>query len=319
MKIVLTGAAGNLGRYVGHELVAAGHEVVGIDAVAARKRKPVAPRNRRRAGWRKRVRDRCTAVLRWLRIHPPAPPPVVPGPPLHPSIRLIDLDLLNAAGVLPALAGAETVIHLANHTHPLGGFPDPAFTENALMNYHVFEAARAAGVRTLVFASSIHVTSSDRGRKDPPERSGLAWLPLGSDQPASPTNPYGLSKAVGEEMLRHYVRTAGMTAVALRLPFLVHAAPPAEGWPLKHQRIDEVFAWLTYADGARLVRAVLDARLTGFHCYFAAASRPWLAGDVEELRQRFFPRVPVRAPLPLASFIDCAALQRDTGWFPRDT
>lgn len=271
MKVVVTGAAGNLGSRVMSELRSAGHEVLGLD--------------RKFAGFSRR----------WRRI-----------------------NLMDGASVMKALVGAEAVVHLGNHPGRSRRMPDHVLPENVAMNFNVFEAARTAGVRLIVYASSVQVMRGERLISDPATNSTLPWLPLDGNIPAAPSNPYALSKSIGEDMLRYNVRHAEITAVSLRFPCLVANPPSRLIQPKQCPRLDEAFTWLTYADGARLIRAVLVAPLRGFHIYFPAAPLPMVAGEVETLRQQFFPRVPLKAPAPLASFVDGRALREDTGWTPRD-
>jgi nucleoside-diphosphate-sugar epimerase len=228
------------------------------------------------------------------------------------------IDLLDHARVEEAMAGAEGVVHLANHTHSRGPTRHRVLRENVTMNFNVFEAARVAGVRLMVFASSIQVVRSERQLNDPLARCGLPWLPLDGNVPARPTNAYSLSKQIGEDMLRYYVRNAGTTAVALRFPYLLAEAPPPGGRVMKNPFLDEAFTWLTYADGARLIRAVLASPLEGFHVFFPAAARPLVGETAEELRQRYYPSVPLKSPAPLASLVDCRAIHAATGWSPED-
>lgn len=272
MKIVVTGAGGRLGRCVVRELVAAGHEITGIDKVA----------------------------------------------PDGNPVRMLTLDLLDAPRIMSALAGAEAVVHLGNHIDPTAAAPDPSYSENVVMNFNVFEAARVAGARRFIFASSVQAMTSDHRRSDARARSPLPWLPLDGDHPAIPTNPYALSKAAGEDLLRYYVRKGGFSAVAIRFPKLTVEPPPPAGWQWDEARLDEAFTWLTFADGARLVAATLAAAPAGFRVYFPAAPRPWMAGEVEALRQRYFPEVPVKGGGALRSFADCRAILQETGWAPRD-
>lgn len=273
MKVVVTGAAGNLGRRVMSELRAAGHEVLGLD--------------RKFAGFSRR----------WRRV-----------------------NLLDGPRVMKALVGAEAVVHLGNHPGPgrSGRLPDPVLAENVAMNFNVFEAARTAGVRLIVYASSVQVMRGERLICDPVANSTLPWLPLDGNIPAAPSNPYALSKCIGEDMLRYNVRHAEITAVSLRFPCLVAKPPTRHLQPRQCPRLDEAFTWLTYADGARLIRAVLVAPLRGFRIYFPAAPLPMVAGEVESLRRQFFPGVPLKVPAPLTSFVNGRALLEDTGWTPRD-
>lgn len=230
---------------------------------------------------------------------------------------LIEIDLLDAAGVLRALEGAEAVVHLGNHIDPTGAVPDPAYTENVAMNFNVFEAARVAGARQFIFASSVQAMTGDQRLSDPPAPSALPWLPLSGETPVAPTNPYALGKAAGEDMLRYYVRKGLPSAVAIRFPKLTHEPPPPEGWKWYDARRDEAFTWLTFADGARLVSAAIATAPAGFHVYFPAAPRPWMAGEVEDLRMRYFGSTPLRGET-LRAFVDCRVIQEETGWSPRD-
>jgi nucleoside-diphosphate-sugar epimerase len=235
-----------------------------------------------------------------------------------PGIRTRRLDLLDAGRTIAALAEAEAVVHLANHIQPKSVRGDPHFAENVAMNFNVLEAARLGQTRRLIFASSVQVMTGERRPLDPVVRGSLPWLPLDENHPAAPTNSYALSKALAEEMLRHLVRNTELAAVVLRLPMLLPQVPGQLAQPLQPHRIDEAFTWLTFADAARLVGAVLAAPLTGFRIYFPAAPQPWLPENVERLRQRYFPGVPVKNGTPLLSFVDCRAITRDTGWSPQD-
>ena len=191
------------------------------------------------------------------------------------------LNLLDASAVKTASAGVEAVVHLANHPTAYGRVAQTVFNENTAMNFNVFEAARLAGVRRVVFASSVQAFRSERRLRDgAPSR--LPRLPLDGDIPASPTNPYGLSKMIGEDLLRYFAEDHSMTAVSLRLPSLLPKPPAvADGAPRPDTFLDECFTWLTFADAARCIRAVLATPLKGCRCYFPASPRPSAAGTVE--------------------------------------
>src|SRR5689334_3274868 len=81
---------------------------------------------------------------------------VAPVEPAVPSETTAPADLRDLGAVMRAVEGVEAVVHL-------GAVPDEApFDSLAGPNlhgvYHVFEAARRAGVRRVVFASSNHAT-----------------------------------------------------------------------------------------------------------------------------------------------------------------
>jgi len=70
---------------------------------------------------------------------------------------------------------------------------------------NVLEAARRAGVRRFVFASS---GGAVYGEQD--------VFPAPETHPRRPTSPYGVSKLCGEEYLAHYALVHGMSTLALR-------------------------------------------------------------------------------------------------------
>lgn len=118
-------------------------------------------------------------------------------------------------------SGADVVAHLgANSKIPLS-IEDPMldFEANVVSTLHLLEAIRAAGREVkLLFASSNKVYGDfsayanfvlDKGR----------WLPTGCGrgQPATPTTPYGVSKAACEWYIREYCRAYGLSAAIFRM------------------------------------------------------------------------------------------------------
>lgn len=273
MKIVVTGAAGRLGRETVNELMLAGHEVRGLDVASVDAGSPVI----------------C-----------------------HP------VNLLDAESTATHVQGAEAVVHLGNHTTSYGLPARKVFNENVAMNFNVLEAAREAGARRVVFASSVQVIRGERWAREG-KPSGLSRLPLDGDMPATPTNPYALSKAVGESQLRYAAENFGLITVALRFPALMSdLSRLAQDEPHADALLDEAFTWLSYWDAARCIRLCLESPLTGYRCYFPAHPRPWVRQPVEQLRCRYFPDVPVSVPLPLVSFVDVSRLERELGWTALD-
>jgi len=272
MRIVLTGAAGRLGRETWRQLLAAGHEVLASDVVSA------------------------TDVPGVLRVE----------------------DLRAAAVVDDAWAGCDAVVHLANHATSYGLDGRMVFTDNVTMNFHALERARRGGVGRFIFASSVQAMRSERfSQHDAPSR--LSGLPLSGDSPATPTNPYALSKALGEEQLRYFVHCHGFTGIAFRFPALF-PAPRPRGITVvdRDVPVDEAFAWSTYADAARAIQQALVRPRSGYRCFLPASARPWLDWPIERIRERFFPQVPVAGDEPLSSFIDLRGLADELGWRPQD-
>lgn len=112
-----------------------------------------------------------------------------------------DLDLLHAAS-----EGIEVVFHQAALPSVKRSVDDPIRTHqvNATGTLNVLLAAREAGVRRVVYASS----SSAYG--DTPV------LPKREDMPTSPQSPYAVSKLTGEQYCRVFTRVYGLETVSLR-------------------------------------------------------------------------------------------------------
>lgn len=249
--------------------------------------------------------------------HQVEPIDVVPAPPGAPGVVRRE-NLLDPATVDGAWRGADAVVHLANHATSYGLDGRMVFTENVTMNFHVLERARLGGVKRFLFASSVQAMRVERFSQDD-SPSQISSFPLSGQSPAKPTNPYALSKALGEEQLRYFVQCHGFIGVAFRFPALFAAPRPrgiTEVGP--HVPLDEGFAWSTYPDAARAIRQALVRPLSGYRCYLPASTRPWLDWPIERIRQRYFPEVPVAGGLPLLSFIDLRALADELDWRPQD-
>ncbi len=137
------------------------------------------------------------------------------------SVRVVDLKAhpdpsvdtvvgdIGDAEVLDAAfdGGIDSVVHLAAVTSVLRSVENPAgtFDTNVAGTHAVLEAARAAGVSSLAFASTNAVT----GPMDAPAITETAAL--------RPLTPYGATKAAGEMLMSAYTASYGVRCVCLRL------------------------------------------------------------------------------------------------------
>jgi UDP-glucose 4-epimerase len=113
------------------------------------------------------------------------------------------------------LAGADAVVHLAAL---MSWDPRDAialYRSNVTATFQLLEACLTAGVTRFVFASSGEVY---------PESAPVS-LPIDESHPRRPTSRYGLTKLLGEELVAHYGRAAGLATTVVRLE---HAQDAAE-------------------------------------------------------------------------------------------
>lgn len=97
-------------------------------------------------------------------------------------------DVTSPASLPAALAGADTVFHLASALGATPFGPQGFFAVNAEGTRHVLAAARAAGTRRIIHCSSVGVLGNIQGP------------PAGEDAPLRPEDDYERSKALGEEI-----------------------------------------------------------------------------------------------------------------------
>ncbi|MEY2409123.1 MAG: uronate dehydrogenase [Verrucomicrobiota bacterium] len=169
---------------------------------------------------------------------------------------LTDRDALRMAG-----RGTGAVIHLAA-TPDDDDFLTQLLPNNLIGLHHVMEAAREAGVKRLILASS--------GQVNWWQQLEGPW-PVHPDDPVSPRHWYAVTKLAAEAAGRVFARSYGMTVLALRL-----------GWcPRSHEQAAEIAGsergqdtYLSPGDAGRFFARALEADLgPGFFPLFVA-SRP---------------------------------------------
>jgi len=170
-KVLVTGAAGLLGRFVVAELARHGHTVRGFD------------------------RRRGDADIEW---------------------RVADVT--DLAAVRDATQGMDAVLHIAAIPNIWSGDGQTIIRVNVQGTYTVFDAAEAAGIRRVVFCSSDSVAGYTvrEGRMLPPR-----YAPLDLSHPLLATDPYAISKVLGEDLARAYA-LRGMSVLALRTVFVAY-------------------------------------------------------------------------------------------------
>jgi UDP-glucose 4-epimerase len=133
--------------------------------------------------------------------------------PYHPPEEVDTFlgDLTSAADVQAAVEGCDTVIHLAAIADVNHVAADPAWAEtvNSRGTFQVLEAARLAGVRRVVYGSTIWVYNGQPGLADE------------STSVQLPSHLYTATKLAGEMYCRAYTEQYGLDCTILRfgIPF----------------------------------------------------------------------------------------------------
>ena len=123
---------------------------------------------------------------------------------LQPGETFVAADLTRPEEVAAAVKGAHSIIHLGGHS--VEGTWDQILQANIIGCYNVFEAARQAGVKRVIFASSNHAVGFyPRKRK------------IRTDVTVRPDSRYGVSKAFGEALGALYADKHGIAVTCLRI------------------------------------------------------------------------------------------------------
>jgi uronate dehydrogenase len=183
-------------------------------------------------------------------------------------------DLTDVEAVRRAVAGIDTVIHLAA-TPDDDDFVTQLLPNNLLGVYHVLESARLAGVRRLILASSGQVVWWQRQRGP--------W-PIKGDDPPTPRGWYAAAKVFLEAAGRMCADSHGMSVLVVRL-----------GWcPRSRQHIEELESldwakdvYLSPGDAGRFFACAVEASAEVRFAIVYATSRPLRTAlyDLEAVKQ----------------------------------
>jgi uronate dehydrogenase len=158
--------------------------------------------------------------LRLLSLDPPGDDP-----------RRVQADLLDWEALGRAMEGVGAVLHLAVAPGHSGTYEDDAFNDrrfdvNVKGTFHVFECARRAGVRRVVFVSSLMVLWGY----------GAESLVPG-DNPPRPAGTYALTKALGEDIARHCAAAHGLEVIVLRIAAPLDVSADLRGRRVRPQQV----------------------------------------------------------------------------------
>jgi nucleoside-diphosphate-sugar epimerase len=261
-RVVVTGSSGKLGRAVVTDLDAHGYEVITVDRVP--------------------------------------PPPPAPGHRPQPG-RFTRADLTDLGQVIELLtgiddrySGVDAVVHLAAVPAP-GLVPNGAtFHNNVPSTFNVFQAAKVAGVKKVVWASSETVLGLPFDAPPP-------YVPVDEQYAVRPESTYSLGKAVEEEMARHFTRwDPELSMIGLRFSNVMDPDDYREfaSWQDDPKRRRwNLWGYIDARDGAQAVRLAVESELKGFEAFVVANADTVMDRPSAELVAEEFPDVEVRRPL----------------------
>lgn len=170
-----------------------------------------------------------TPALRLTDLEPPKLEPVK-------GEEFVRADLSDLKHMQDVMRGVDAVIHLGGVS--VEAEWEPVLQANIIGTYNVFEAARQAGVRRIVYASSHHAVGYYRRQRR-----------IGSNEPVRPDSRYGVSKVFGEALGRMYADKYGMSVIAQRIGVARPEPPHPRG----------LLTWVSERDYVQLTQRCLEA------------------------------------------------------------
>lgn len=201
----------------------------------------------------------------------------VDGVPCHRA------DIGDLEAIAPAFEGVDTVVHLAADATS----PNPPWESivhnNITGTYNVYEAARRAKVKRVIFASSGATVSGIE--KDKPYSDLVAgryegltsWPMLTPLSPVRPAALYGVSKVWGEVLGRQFSDTHGLSVVCVRI-----GRVRAEERPMAPR---EFTAWCSQRDIVSCLERCIEApESLRYDIFFCNSRNKWSYRDLGHTR-----------------------------------
>ncbi|MFF1881942.1 NAD-dependent epimerase/dehydratase family protein [Pseudarthrobacter sp. NPDC058196] len=217
------------------------------------------------------------------------------------SPGLVVVDLRDYGQVVDAFLGVDrrhsgfdAVVHLGAVPAP-GLMSDAAtFENNMLSTYNVFQAARRAGIKKVVYASSETVLGTPFD-VDPP------YIPVDEEYPARPETTYALVKRLEEQMAIELTRwDPELSIVGLRFsnvmdPEDYEAFPSFDADAMLRKW--NLWGYIDGRDGAQAVLRALENGKPGFEAFIIASPDTVMSRSSASLAAEVYPNVKVTKDL----------------------
>lgn len=255
-NVLVTGGSGKLGRAVLRDLTTNGYKVLNLDQT-------------------------------------------LPREAVCPTVRI---DLSDYGQVLETFLGGvdehrgkiDAVVHLAAIPAPGQFVNSRTFKNNVPSSYNVFEAARQAGIKNVVFASSETVLGL-------PFETPPPYAPLDEEYFPRPESAYALGKLLDETMAAQFCRwDPELKMIGLRFSNVMdvedYKAFPGFDADARLRQWN-LWGYIDARDGAQAVRRGIEAEFKGFEAFIIANADTVMSRSNASLMAEVFPNVPIKGSL----------------------
>lgn len=191
-------------------------------------------------------------------------------------------DISDLSAIRPAFDNIDTVVHLAAY---LGSDSfEEQLPTNIVGTYNVFEAARLAGIKRVVYASS---GSTVRGVENIYPYKEIAQgqytalkgpIPLVTHKDVRPGGVYGATKVWGEALARHFSDAYDMSMICVRIGSVTEGDKPSD------PRQKSIY--LSHKDVCQILQLSIDApEDLKYDVFLATSNNRWSYRDLEHPRK----------------------------------
>lgn len=170
--------------------------------------------------------------------------------------EIVQCDLADMKAVESLVNGCDYIIHLGGIANEYKY--EPILQANIMGTYNIYEAARKAGVKRILFASSNRATGNyDRSTT------------VDAEMPYRPDSFYGVSKAYGEVLARYYFDKYGIETACVRF---------GSCFP---EPVDKrmLATWMSYDDLESLVKRIFEVETLGFKTIYGVSNNKGVFWD----------------------------------------
>ena len=181
--------------------------------------------------------------------------------------EVVVCDLAELPQLEKLCEGVDTVVHLAGNPSPSQTW-DSALQNNISGTYNAFVAAKAAGCRRVIYASSIHAVSGY------PKN-----IQVKTSEPVNPGDLYGVTKCFGEALGRYMAEQEGLSVIAIRIGGF---QPESTAEKPKLGLMD---GWVSREDLTQLIERCIDVKQLQWAVFHGLSNNVFNRLDISDARE----------------------------------
>lgn len=243
---------------------------------------------------------------------------------IHPSSEsgpFTHVDCSDFGQVMGALSGIDMRGGVPDAVIHLGAIPGPTyapdhtiFEQNTISTYNIFSACSRLGIKRIAWASSETILGLPF--TTPPE-----FVPVDETHPDRPEWSYSLSKKLGEEMAKQFVRWSDMSIMSMRFSNVFseqdyETLPQVQAKP--NARKFNLWGYVDARDAADACRLAIESDVTGHEAFIIAAADTIVDIPSAELVSTHYPSVPVKGEIEgYVTLLSIEKTKRMLGYEPK--